>query len=134
MPRILIADDHDMVRNATKRILGSRAEIECAEAKSGKEAVQKALELKPDLVVMDISMPAVGGFAAAREIRQHLPDVPILFFSIYDDREYLEKARSLGEGVVIKEQAGTMLLKAVDALLQRQTFFPATETLDRSSI
>jgi DNA-binding NarL/FixJ family response regulator len=122
--RILIADDHEMVRNATRRILESRADLECVEARNGKEAVEKALELKPDLIVLDISMPAVDGFDAAREIKRHLPNVPVLFFSIYDDGEYLERARSLGEGVVIKEQAGTTLLKAVDALLQKQTFFP----------
>ena len=122
--RILIADDNEMVRKATRRILQSRPDIESVEARNGKEAVGKSLELKPDLIILDISMPTLDGFDAAREIKRHLPDVPILFFSIYDDGEYLEKARSIGEGVVIKEQAGTMLLKAVDALLQKQTFFP----------
>jgi two-component system response regulator NreC len=128
MKRILIGDDHEMVRKAAIRILQSRADIECAEAGSGKEAVEKALALKPDLIILDISMPGVSGFDAAKEIKQHLPDVPILFFSIYDGKEHVETARSIGEGIVIKEQAGTMLLKAVDALLQKQTFFPDTGT------
>ena len=126
--RILIADDHEMVRKATKRILQARPDFECAEACSGNEAVEKAIELKPDLIVLDVSMPGVGGFDAAREIKRNLPAVPILFFSIYDDPEYLETAKSIGEGVVLKEQAGTTLLKAVDALLQRQTSFPCTRT------
>src|ERR1700751_1824138 len=126
--RVLIADDHEMVRNATRRILESRADVQCIEAGNGEEAVEKALELKPDLIILDVSMPTIDGFDAAREIKRQLPDIPILFFSIYDDGEYLETARSLGEGVVLKEEAATMLLKAVDALLQRQTFFPNTGT------
>lgn len=124
--RILIADDHEMMRKVTIRILQSRPNIECAEARNGKEAVEKALELQPDLIILDVSMPAVDGFDAATAIKQHLPDIPILFFSIYDDGEYLDKARSIGQGVVLKDQAGTMLLKAVDALVQKQTFFPNT--------
>lgn len=126
--RVLIADDHEIIRNATRRILELRADIQCIEAGNGDEAVEKALELKPDLIILDISMPAIDGFDAAREIKRHLPDIPILFFSIYDDGEYLETARSLGQGVVLKDEAATSLLKAVDALLQGQTFFPNTGT------
>jgi DNA-binding NarL/FixJ family response regulator len=125
--RILVADDHEIIRNATARILHSRADIECFEAKTGKEAVEKAIVLKPALVILDISMPDIDGFHAATEIKRHLPDVRILFFSIYNDPEYLEQARSIGEGAILKDRAGTMLLKAVDALLQEQTFFPSTE-------
>jgi DNA-binding NarL/FixJ family response regulator len=92
MMRILIADDHEMVRNATRRILESRGGIECVEARDGKEAVEQAPELKPDLIVPDISMPAVDGFDAAKEIKRHLPDVPILF--------NLRRRRILGKGEV----------------------------------
>ena len=127
--RILIADDHDLMRRGIKGMLQSHAGWEiCGEAHTGREAVSKAQELKPDIAILDISMPTIDGFDAAREIKRQLPDIPILFFSIYDDGEYLETARSLGEGVVLKEEAATMLLKAVDALLQRQTFFPNTGT------
>jgi DNA-binding NarL/FixJ family response regulator len=125
--RVLVADDHEIIRKATLRILQSRADLECAEAGSAKEAVRKAVEWSPDLIVLDISMPGVGGFEAAREIKQHLPNVPILFFSIYDDADYLETARCIGQGVVFKEQAGTILLKAVDALLRKETYFPDVE-------
>ena len=93
-------------------------------SRSGNEAVQKAIEIKPDLIVLDISMPDVSGFDAARQIKQYLPEAPILFFSIYHSGEHLETARSLGEGMVLKNDAVTMLLKAVDALLEKQTFFP----------
>lgn len=126
--RILIADDHEIVRNATRRILETRGDIECVEAASGNEAVQKAIEIKPDLIILDISMPAVTGFDAAKQIKRQLPDVPILFFSIYDSGEHLETARLLGEGMILKNDAWTLLFKAVDALLQKQRFFPDIRT------
>jgi DNA-binding NarL/FixJ family response regulator len=122
---ILIADDHEVIRRGIVKILQSRAGIECAEVGNGKEAVGKAVELNPDLILLDLSMPVLDGFSAAREIRQRLPDLPILFFSIYDTKEILNKARSMGEGMVLKDQAGTTLLEAVDALLRRETFFPS---------
>ena len=122
--RILIADDHEIVRNATRRILETRGDIECVEAASGNEAVQKAIEIKPDIIILDISMPAVSGFDAARQIKRHLPDVPILFFSIYDSGDHLQTARLLGEGMILKNDAWGLLFKAVDALLQKHTFFP----------
>jgi DNA-binding NarL/FixJ family response regulator len=123
--RILIADDHEIIRRAVITILRSRADIEeCTEAVNGKDAVEKARESNPDLVLLDINMPVLDGFGAAKEIKQLLPEVPILFFSIYDDEAMMDQARSLGEGVVLKDQMGAMLLKAVDALLQKQMFFP----------
>jgi two-component system response regulator NreC len=126
--RILIADDHEMMRRVTIRILESRSDMECSEAQNGDETIHKALELKPDLIILDISMPGVGGFDAAKMIKQHLPDVPVLFFSINDDGEYLDAARSIGQGVVLKDEAARLLLPAVDALLQKRTFFPNTGT------
>ena len=122
--RILIADDHEVIRRTVIRIFELRPEVECAEAENGREAVEKALQLKPDLVVLDIRMPDLGGFEAAREIKRHLPSVRILFFSIHDTSEILEDAKAIGEGVIVKDQAATVLLKAVDALLRNETFFP----------
>jgi DNA-binding NarL/FixJ family response regulator len=123
--RILIADDHEIIRRAVITILGSRGDIaQWTEAVNGRDAVEKARESNPDLILLDVSMPVLDGFGAAKEIKQHLPGVPILFFSIYDDEAVLEQARSMGKGVVLKDQMGTMLSKAVDALLQGHTFFP----------
>ena len=122
--RILIADDHEVIRRTVIRIFELRPEVECAEAENGREAVEKALQLKPDLVVLDIRMPDLGGFEAAREIKRHLPSVRILFFSIHDTNEILQDAKAIGEGVIVKDQAATVLLKAVDALLRNETFFP----------
>jgi DNA-binding NarL/FixJ family response regulator len=125
--RILIVDDHEMLRRATRRILETRRDLECHEAESGSEAIQKAIEFKPDLIILDISMPEVSGFDVARQIKQHLPHAAILFFSIYDSGDQVETAKLLGEGMVPKNDAGTMLLKAVDALGRKQRFFPIIE-------
>ena len=122
--RILIADDHEVIRRTVIRIFQMRPDVECAEAENGREAVEKALELKPDLVVLDIRMPDLGGLEAAKQIKRHLPEIPVLFFSVHDTDDILAQAKSIGEGAIIKDQAATVLLKAVDALLRKETFFP----------
>ena len=123
--RILIADDHEIIRSSVIRVLQSRADVECAEATNGKEAVEKALEWKPDLILLDVRLPMLSGFDAAREIKRHQPDIPILFFSIYDTNEILEEARRAGDGFILKDQAVEMLPNAMDALLNKQQFFPS---------
>jgi len=123
--RVLVADDHETIRKGIRSILASRNDLEvCGEAANGKEAVEKARELKPDLVILDISMP-LGGLKVAKEISELLPSVPILLFSVYEGRTLTPEAKSAGVmGFVRKDQAGTVLLQAVDAVLQGQTFFP----------
>ena len=124
--RVLIADDHEVIRRGVIRVLQSRADVEeCAEATNGKEAVEKALEWKPDLVLLDIRLPVLSGFDAAREIKQHAPDIPILFFSIHDSKEIVEEARLVGDGFILKDKIVEMLPNAINALLNRQTFFPS---------
>src|SRR4030088_1955038 len=94
--RVLVADDHEMVRLGLCAILKSRADIEvCAEAKNGEEAVEKARLLTPELVILDISMPVLGGIAAAQQIRIFLPDVPILFFSMHNTPQAIAIAKSV---------------------------------------
>jgi DNA-binding NarL/FixJ family response regulator len=122
--RILIADDHEVIRSAVIRVLRSRADVDCTEATNGKEAVEKALELKPDLVLLDVRLPVLSGFDAARLIKQHAPDIPILFFSIHDTNEIVEEARSAGDGFILKDKIVEMLPNALDALLHTKTFFP----------
>ena len=127
--RILIADDHEIIRRGVIRVLQSRADVaECAEATNGREAVEKALEWKPDLILLDVRLPVLNGFDAAKEIKQHAPDIPILFFSIHDTKEILEEARSVGDGFILKDKIVEMLPNAVDALLHKQPFFPSNRT------
>jgi DNA-binding NarL/FixJ family response regulator len=115
--RILIADDHEVIRRGVIRVLQSRPDVEeCAEATNGKEAAKKALEWKPDLILLDVRLPVLTGFDAAREIKQHAPDIPILFFSIHDTKEIVEEAMSVGDGFISKDKIVEMLPNAINAL------------------
>src|ERR1700737_472187 len=118
--RILIADDHEVIRRGVIRVLQSRGDVECAEATNGREAVEKALEWKPDLVLLDIRLPVLSGFDAARQIKQHQPDMPILFFSIHDTKEISEEAQLVGDGFILKDKIVEMLPNAIDALRARR--------------
>jgi DNA-binding NarL/FixJ family response regulator len=123
--RILVVDDCEAVRKGVCGILSSRLDIEvCGEAANGREAIRKARELNPDLIILDITMPILDGTSAAREIRKFMPDIPILFFSMHDSEQVVQQARAMGvQGFVIKTQAAETLLNAVDALNNKQTFF-----------
>jgi DNA-binding NarL/FixJ family response regulator len=127
--RVLIADDHEAIRSSVIRILQSRADVEeCAEATNGKEAVEKSFEWKPDLILLDVRLPVLSGFAVAREVKLHAPTTSILFFSIYDTKEILDEARSIGDGFILKEKLVGMLPNAIDALRRNQRFFPDIQT------
>jgi len=124
--RCLLVDDHESVRMGVTAILSSRSNIEvCGEAANGQEAVEKARELKPDLIIMDVNMPVLDGIHSAKEIRTFLPDVPILFFSMHDGVYLVHEAKMAGgQGFVNKTDACATLLDAVDALVKKQTYFP----------
>jgi DNA-binding NarL/FixJ family response regulator len=123
--RVLIADDHEAVRKGVCSILGSRKDLEvCGEAENGRDAIEKVRELKPDVVILDITMPVLSGFEAAREIRKTM-SVPILILSMHESNQLIEEARKIGvQGYVTKTEAASTLLLAVDALLHKQDFFP----------
>lgn len=121
---VLIADDHEVVRKGVCSILESRGWHVCAEAKNGEEAIKKAQQLHPDLIILDVTMPVCDGFSAASQIREILPDVPILMLSMHDGRSMVRAAQAAGaQGFVTKADVAGVLLKAVDALLQGQTYF-----------
>lgn len=125
--RVLIVDDHEAVRKGVCAILSSRVDIEvCGEAVNGEEAIVKAKELKPDLIILDVTMPVLSGFDTAREIQKILPEVRILMLSTHESKQLVEEAKRLGvHGYVSKTQAGDVLLTAVDALISNQIFYPA---------
>ena len=127
--RILVVDDHVTVRKGVCAILSLREDIEvCGEAGNGKEAVEKAIELKPDLIILDITMPVLSGFDASIKIRKALPDVPILILSMHDSQTVRRACRRAGvQGYVSKMRVGEILLRAVDSLIRGGTFCPATE-------
>jgi len=124
--RILVADDHEAVRKGVCAILSSRGDLEiCGEATNGREAVDKSIELGPDLIILDITMPVLSGVEAIGEIRRYLPSVPILVLSMHESRQVIANVRALGvQGYVAKSDASTTLLLAVDSVLRNETFFP----------
>jgi DNA-binding NarL/FixJ family response regulator len=125
--RVLIADDHDAVRMGVRSLLQSRPEIEvCGEATNGAEAVEKAVELKPDLLLLDIAMPVMNGFQVATVLRLKSPETTILFYSLHKSQQMIQEAKRLGvRGLVSKGDGVNTLLKAVDALvLKNDSFFP----------
>lgn len=126
--RVLVVDDHEAVRRGVYAILGSRRDIEvCGEAADGSDAVDKARSLKPDLIVMDISMPVMDGISAAREIRKMSPDTAIIVLSMHDSSQLVETAKGLGlRGYVTKSEAASSLLQAVDSVIAGRPFFPQT--------
>jgi DNA-binding NarL/FixJ family response regulator len=124
MLRVLIADDHAAVRKGVCTILSERLEV-CGEAENGREAIEKAKALKPDLIILDITMPVLSGFDAAREIRKILPHTPILILTMHESRQLIEEAKKLGlNGFVVKTEASGTLLQAVDMVLADGSFYP----------
>ncbi len=124
--RILIVDDHETVRKGVSSILETRKDVEvCGEASNGQEGVEKASQLNPDLIVLDVTMPVLDGFSAARQIRAILPEVAILILSMHAGHSIIREAQQAGvQGFVSKSDTGQQLLRAVGAVLQGQTFFP----------
>ena len=135
--RILISDDHEIVMRGVASFLTERKDIEVIDhAPNGKEAVQRAREENPDLIILDISMPVLDGFGAAKQIRTFLPKVPILFLSMHNGRQVEEQSKLVGaQGFMNKDQAATGLLKAVDALSRNKTYFlQSAEDVCRSNV
>jgi DNA-binding NarL/FixJ family response regulator len=124
--RILIADDQEAIRKRVSSILKARPNLEvCAEAANGSDAIKKAQESNPDLIVLDITMPEVNGLDAARKIKEFAPDTPIVILTVHKSKQLMEEAKIIGvRGYVTKGEAGQNLLTAIDAVLQNQTFFP----------
>jgi DNA-binding NarL/FixJ family response regulator len=122
--RILVVDDYDAWRNQVRFLLQARPEWQViCEASDGLEAVRKAEELKPDLVLLDIGLPKLNGIEAAQQIRQLSPTSRIIFLSLHDSPDVVQAAFSTGAlGYVHKRDAGRELLPAVDAVLRGKQF------------
>jgi len=118
--RIVLADDHILVRNGIRSLLRAVPEWEvCGEAGDGKEAVQKALECNPDVMLMDISMPNVNGIEATRQIRCKLPTVKIIMLTMHDSLQISEQAMRAGaDAVVIKTSSPEDLVGTIDKVLE----------------
>lgn len=122
--RILLADDHTVLRSGLRALLAAQGDLEVAgEAADGGEALRLAQTLKPDVVVMDIGMPGVGGIDATARIRRELPSTKVLILSMHDDQGYLRQALRAGaSGYVLKKAADTELLAAIRAAARGEVF------------
>jgi DNA-binding NarL/FixJ family response regulator len=118
--RVLIADDHAIVRDGIKALLTLADDIEVVgEAGNGREAIERVEALEPDVVVMDIAMPGLGGLEATIEIKRTHPRTKILVLSQYEDREYIRRFLKIGvSGYVLKKSAGTDLTGAIRAIFR----------------
>jgi DNA-binding NarL/FixJ family response regulator len=125
--RIFIADDHAVVRHGLRALLEARPGWTVAgEASDGREAVEKVRELKPDVVVMDLSMPQLGGLEATREILSEAPRTAVLILSVSESEELVRQVVSSGaRGFVLKSDTGVDLIDAVNELSQGRPFFSA---------
>lgn len=115
MQRILVVDDHAVIRKGIQSILGAWPEWQVSgEAANGEEAVQLTKELKPDIVLMDISMPGMGGLEATRAIRKAYPDAKVLMLTLHDSLEWVETALNAGaRGYLLKSDTEGELMRAL---------------------
>ncbi len=122
--RILLADDHTVLRAGLKALLAAQADLEVVgEAAEGSATVRLARELRPDIVVMDIGMPGVSGIDATARIKRDLPTTKVLILSMHDDQGYLRQALKAGaSGYVLKKAADTDLLAGIRAAARGEVF------------
>jgi DNA-binding NarL/FixJ family response regulator len=130
MPKhIVVADDHDVVRQGVRLILRDRPEWQIvAEAKNGDEAIDTVRSVKPDLMILDISMPGKDGLQVLNELASVGLDVRVLVMTMHESRQLVEIISRLGAaGYVSKTNAGHDLIRAIQQILDGGTFFPAVE-------
>ncbi len=122
--RVLLADDHDILRQGLKLLLGLQSEIEIVgEARTGLEAVEMAQKLKPDVVVMDISMAHMDGLEACQHIRSQIPETQVLMLTMHESEEYFLQALRMGAaGYLVKKVAPTELHMAIRAVARGGAF------------
>jgi DNA-binding NarL/FixJ family response regulator len=123
--RILIADDHEVVRSGLRAILEAHEGWEVvAEAENGKDAVAKALASKPDVTIIDYSLPVINGIEATRQIRARLPDAQILIFTMHDSDVLVGALLEAGaRAYLLKSDAKQYLIAAVESLVNKKPFF-----------
>ena len=125
MTRLLVADDHEVVRAGVRHILQGHPGWEIvAEAENGKEAVAKAIETKPDVAIVDYSLPLMNGIEVTRQIRSRLQGTEVLIFTMHDSDTLVEQLLNAGaRGYLLKSDANKNLVEAVESLVDHKPFF-----------
>jgi two-component system, NarL family, response regulator NreC len=123
--RLLLGDDHTIVRHGLRKILEERPDWEVVgEAGNGRDAVKQALALNPDVAVLDISMPLLNGIEATRHIVKRQPEVKVLILSMHSHEAYVARALQAGaKGYLLKDSAGKDLIKAIATVASGKSFF-----------
>jgi len=123
--RVLLVDDHAILREGIKALLGTQNNIEVvAEAENGREAVLKATQFDPDVVILDISMPLMDGLEATRQMKRQCPKIRILILTMHDDEEYFfQLLRAGASGYITKRAVGSELASAIEAVYRKESFF-----------
>jgi DNA-binding NarL/FixJ family response regulator len=123
--RILIADDHEMIRQGLRRTLERREDWQvCGEAANGREAVELAKKLVPNVVILDLTMPELNGLEATCQIKKLVPNAEVLIFSIHESSELTHRVLEAGaRGYLLKSDMGTHVISAVEALAEHKIYF-----------
>lgn len=123
--RILVADDHEMIRKGLRTLIQSRPQWQvCGEAGTGREAVALAAETRPDVVIMDLSMPDLNGLEATRQIRTALPETEVLILTMHESEQLVHEVLQAGaRGYILKSDAGATIFEAVAALRSHKPYF-----------
>jgi DNA-binding NarL/FixJ family response regulator len=133
MVRILLADDQAVVRRGLRALLEAHQDFEvCAEASNGREAVELALRHRPDVAVLDISLPIINGIEATRQIRKEAPGTEVMIFTLHDQENEIRDVLHAGaRGYVLKSEVDEQIVQAVEALARHYPFFSdhVSETL-----
>ena len=122
--RVVVADDHPIIRGMVRSALEQHPHFEvCGEAENGAEAIEEVRRVKPDVVVLNITMPLVNGFEAAREIKKHAPETAIVILSSHADKRFIAEAKKIGvRAYVPKSKIGEGLIKALEAAIKGNDF------------
>ena len=125
MLRILVADDHDVVRSGLRSVLEARADwTVVGEARDGKEAIQMALQIRPDIAIIDYGLPVINGVEVIRQIKARHAQVEILMFTMHDDESLVAQALEAGaRAYLLKTDARAHLLAAIESLAAHKPFF-----------
>ena len=121
LKRILIADDHELSRSRLVKLFKERGWEICAAVENGKEAVEKAIELSPDLIILDVGMPVMDGIEATRRINRALPSIPILIYTLHASSQLDFEAKNAGARQAISKADVYSLLSAVSMISMEQS-------------